>query len=51
MPDIILIENPRIFVTIFLILSDNYTRVEGSEEDPLYTKHVLEGVDQSVTPN
>ena len=48
--DIILIENHRIFVTIILFLSYNYTRGEVSEEKPLYTKHALEGVDQSVTP-
>ena len=34
-------------MTIFLLLSDNYTRGEGSEENPLHTKHVLNGVDQS----
>ena len=45
MPDIILIENHRIFVTIVLFLADNYTRGEGSEEKLLYTKHVSEGVD------
>ena len=43
-------ENHWIFVTIFLLSSNNYTRGEGSEENPLYIKHVLKGVDQSVSP-